>query len=277
MMLVCSLQKQQLAFLSRATVHFRASTMFFGVPVGIVIGIVLQHTEHRNLRVRGCTCVMSKRRKQARNSKPESFSVENLRKETEEEMNQEAIGAKILDDIRSINLNRVGELPVDIIICALIVKYGLILVCALANVVPSLCVLPINVRREVINFLCPELLENEANMLFQCVSKLKLPSIHTDGRKFHVFAPPCGHCLQCNSSLVRHNNPVKVKVHDLLGTHDGIKVSLKCNRCSVLYGYSKFGSPQEGWKLYPESRTMVEATDVCFVDRTLLKWQISLA
>lgn len=223
---------------------------------------------------------MSKRRKHVRKSNTETFSVEDLRKEAEEELDQEAVGAKFLNGIGSIDFKFADRLPSDVILCALIVKYGLTLVCAIANVVPSLCVLPVNVRRVVLNTICPELQEDDVNVIFESVSKLKLPlNIHVsdDDRKIHVFTPPCGHCLQCNSSLVIYNDPVKVLVQDVFGTGDGVKVSLKCNRCSIFYGYSKFGSPKEGWKLYPERRAMVEASDVCFVDRTLLKWQISLA
>ena len=69
----------------------------------------------------------------------------------------------------------------------------------------------------------------------------------------------------------------QLKVHGLSGTSGSVKVSLKCNRCNTFYGYSRFGRLQQGWNLYPNSREMVEATDVCFVDRILLQWQIFLA
>ena len=212
---------------------------------------------------------MSKRRKQPRS---EFFSsVEDLRKEAEEEIDQEAVGAKILNDINSIDLKGIGDLPMEVILCVLIVKFGLAVVCAMSSVI-----LPANVRHEVFAMLWPDLLEDDANVLFQSVSKLKLSNVKTD-RKFHVFTPPIGHCFHCKSALVRYDKPVKVKVHGLSGTSDGVKVSLKCNRCNTFYGYSRFGSLQQGWNLYPNSREMVEATDVCFVDRILLQWQISLA
>ena len=218
---------------------------------------------------------MSKRRKQPRS---EFFSVEDLRKEAEEEIDQEAVGAKILNDINSIDLKGIGDLPMEVILCVLIVKFGLAVVCAMSSVISSLSVLPANVRHEVFAVLWPDLLEDDANVLFQSVSKLKLPNgnVKTD-RKFYVFTPPIGHCFHCKSALVRYNKPVKVKVHGLSGTSDGVKVSLKCNRCNTFYGYSRFGSLQQGWNLYPNSREMVEGTDVCFVDRILLQWQISLA
>ncbi|XP_046862761.1 uncharacterized protein LOC124456333 [Xenia sp. Carnegie-2017] len=85
------------------------------------------------------------------------------------------------------------------------------------------------------------------------------------------------HQEYCNHDLVSYNKPVKVQVHDLSGTTDGVNVSLRCNRCNLLYGYSKYGNGKDGWMLYPEQRKMIEATDVCFVDSTLLQWQLSLA
>ena len=164
---------------------------------------------------------MSKRRKQPRS---EFFSVEDLRKEAEEEIDQEAVGAKILNDINSIDLKGIGDLPMEVILCVLIVKFGLAVVCAMSSVISSLSVLPANVRHEVFAMLWPDLLEDNANVLFQSVSKLKLPNVKTD-RKFHVFTPPIGHCFHCKSALVRYNKPVKVKVHGLSGTSDGVKVS----------------------------------------------------
>ena len=93
-------------------------------------------------------------------------------------------------------------------------KFGLAVVCAMSSVISSLSVLPANVRHEVFAMLWPDLLEDDANVLFQSVSKLKLPNVKTD-RKFHVFTPPIGHCFHCKSALVRYNKPVKVKVHGL--------------------------------------------------------------
>ena len=216
---------------------------------------------------------MSKRRK---SSKPDTFSVESLRDEAEKEVNQEVTAAKILNDLGSIKLDAVENVPVVVILCALIVKFGVSVVCALACVVPSLHILPTSFHHEVLKLLCPSLPEDEANRIYQCL--LNMPNhFGSNTSQVHVFAPPCSRCLECDSNLVRHNDPVEIKYNTLNGTNEGIKVSLKCNKCSKLYGYAKFGNPTDGWKLYPESRSAVEASDVCFVDRSLLKWQISLA
>ena len=221
--------------------------------------------------------IMSKRPKRWAN-----FSLGSLREEVNGEINQEAINAKLLTDISSIDLNLVDSISVDVLICAVLVKYGLNIVCAVAHIVSSLCVLPVNVRANVLKLLHPELTVDNAETLFKCIRKLKLSSklsnlAASDIDQVHVFAPPVGRCIDCNSYLVRHNDPVRVNYHHHYGSSKGMKVSLKCSRCKIFYGYSKYGNPDSGWKLYPEARPAVEATDVCFVERSLLKWQISLA
>ena len=189
------------------------------------------------------------------------------------EVDQQEISAKLLTEIRSSIC-----ISVDVLLCAVIIKYSLKVVCAIAHVVSSLGVLPANVRADILKLLLPQLRGDDAETLFKCVLKLNLlnlTSFKTD--QVHVFAPPVSTCFNCNSVLVRYNDPVKVNYHRHYGTSNGFKVSLKCNRCKTFCGYSKYGNPELGWTLYSERRPTVEATDVCFVQRSLLKWQFSLA
>ncbi|XP_046864630.1 uncharacterized protein LOC124459152 [Xenia sp. Carnegie-2017] len=165
-------------------------------------------------------------------------SVDDLRKDVNKELHQEYVGSRILSDIQSINLKVCNDLNVDVILFVLVLKYGLSLVCSIANVASSLLVLPVNVRKEGLALVCPNLEEEDVNVLLQSASKLKVPS--TTDRKLHVFTPPCSKCIKCN--------------HDLVSTVMG-----KMAGC------------------YIEQRKMIEATDLCFVDSTLLQWQLSLA
>ena len=71
---------------------------------------------------------MAKRRK---SSVP--FSVESLREEAFAEGRNELIGSKILTDISSINLDQVEHVAEDVVLCALIVKFGISLVFAIAD------------------------------------------------------------------------------------------------------------------------------------------------
>ena len=43
-------------------------------------------------------------------------------------------------------------------------------VCSIARVVPSLRVLPIDVRRQVVKILCPHVSEDDGDTLFHCVA-----------------------------------------------------------------------------------------------------------
>ena len=40
---------------------------------------------------------------------------------------------------------------------------------------------------------------------------------------------------------------------------------------------SQYGNPTSGWHLYDSPRIAIEASDVCFVQRRLMEWQVSLA
>ena len=218
---------------------------------------------------------MSKRSKHA------TFSVDSLREEVQREINQEAIDNKLLCDIWSIDLNSnlFEHTSVEVLLCAVIIRFGLDLVCSLANIALALCVLPKKVCAEVLRVSQSELKEDDAEVLFNCVKKLKSSNMINTSLcpQVYVFTPPVSHCLNCNMLLVQHNEPVRAQYHHHYGTSKAVKVSLKCNRWNRYYGYSKHGNPQSGWSLYPKPRSAVEASDTCFVERSLLKWQISLA
>ena len=217
---------------------------------------------------------MAKRRK---SSASVPFSVESLREEVDTEINNENKGSKILADIGSLDLNRLDHVSPDVVLCAIIVKFGLSLVCSIAGVAPSLQVLPLVVQHQVLKILCPTVDESDLVCLLRCVLKLPKIPLPDSNTAFHVFTPPCDRCLRCHSQLASYNNLVRVAYHHLNGASKGVKVSLKCNRCGIYYGYSKYGNPSSGWNLYDAARIAVEATDVCFVQRLLLDWHVSLA
>lgn len=149
----------------------------------------------------------------------------------DEEISTEGISTKLLEDFRVLNLKRVEHVSSDIVLCAVIVKFRLALVCSIARVVPSLRVLPIDVRRQVVKILCPHVSEEDGDTLFQCVASLPdFPNTTaTESDAFHVFSPPCDRCVRCQSHLVRYNNPVEVDYYHLTGSSKGIKCSLKCS------------------------------------------------
>ena len=73
-----------------------------------------------------------------RKSSSSSFSVESLQEEVDEELSTEKIGTKLLEDVWVLNIKQVKHVSPDIVLCAVIVKFGLALVCSIARVVPSL-------------------------------------------------------------------------------------------------------------------------------------------
>ena len=130
---------------------------------------------------------MAKRRKF---SASVPFSVESLQEEVDTEINNENEGSKILADIGSLNLNRLDHVSPDVILCAVIVKFGLSLVCSIAGVAPSLQVLPLVVQHQVLEIMCPAVDEGDLACLLKCVLKLlKFPLANNTA--FHVFTPPC--------------------------------------------------------------------------------------
>ncbi|KAJ7358653.1 hypothetical protein OS493_022086 [Desmophyllum pertusum] len=125
----------------------------------------------------------------------------------------------------------------------------------------------------------PGIREEDENVLISCISRLSNFSLAAseDHHGVKVFCPPISRYVTCNAVLVPHNRPVKVDFFGIRGPSEGIKVSLKCNHCGFFYGYSKYGNPQAGWSLYETPRVAIEASDVCFVELSLLRWQISLS
>ena len=60
--------------------------------------------------------------------------------------------------------------------------------------------------------------------------------------------------------------------HSCQATIDQLKlisiiVILKCNRCGIYYGYSKYRNPSSWWNLYDSPRIAIEGSDVRFVQR----------
>ena len=136
---------------------------------------------------------MAKRRKSA--SVP--FSMESLWEEVDIEINNENKGSRILPDLSSLNLNLLDHVSPDVILCAVIVKFGLSLVGSITSVAPSLQVLPLVVQHQVLKILCPTVDEVDLACLLHCVLKLPKFSLADNNTAFHVFTPLCDRCLRC--------------------------------------------------------------------------------
>ena len=138
------------------------------------------------------------------------FCLESLREEAFAEGRNELIGSKILTDISSINLDQAEHVSEDVL-CALIVKFGITLVLAIAGVASSLQVLPDLFREEVLKILFPTVDVADLHCLYKCVQKQsKFLSFDDLDHPPHVFSLPCDRCLRCQSQLQSYNRPVKI-------------------------------------------------------------------
>ena len=121
--------------------------------------------------------------------------------------------------------------------------------------------------------LFPDVNDADLDCLYHCVKKLpKFPLSVDHANAPHVFSPPCDRCIRCQSQLASYNSPVRVEFYHVNGASKSVKVSLKCNRCGIYYGYSKYGNPTSGWNLYESPRVAVEARPLMFVLCTEAFW-----
>ena len=100
------------------------------------------------------------------------FSIESLREEAFAGGRNELTGSKILTDISSINLDQAENVSEDVVLWALIVKFGITLVFAIAGVASSLQVLPDLFHKEVLKILFPNVDVADLCCLYKCVQKL---------------------------------------------------------------------------------------------------------
>ena len=131
---------------------------------------------------------MAKRQKSPASA---SFSIKSLQEEADIEIANENMGRKILADLTSINLSWVDEVSPAVVLCALIVKFGLSLVSSISGVAPSLRVLPLVVQHQVPKMLCPAVDMGDLVCLLQLVLRLLKFPFTDNADPFHVFTPLC--------------------------------------------------------------------------------------
>lgn len=201
------------------------------------------------------------------------FSMDSLRQEVENEVQQETFSRKIIGDISKIDLHLLDNVSEDVIMFGLLLKFGMAFVSSVAGAMEGLSVLPSDSRRQVFKLLFPNALQDDVDHLFTCLARVspeKRP-VPREGDEVHALSPPSSRCARCGYPLVSHNTPVEAEYFKVTGRSVAAKASLKCTRCGIFYGYSKYGNPRMGWHLYGEERSAVEVSDVCFVDKSLLK------
>ena len=113
------------------------------------------------------------------------------------------------------------------------------------------------------------------DMCEEFLKALNLPWSNIGDSTTSYLAPPVGNCIQegCfNGKLVSHHGPVDATIFTLQGPKTAKKQSLKCAKCSTIYGYSMYGhKTSEGERYYTNQRLFVEVSDTTFCDRHLFE------
>ena len=161
-----------------------------------------------------------------------------------------------------------------------IIKYGWSTVNTIGRCLASLpCSLTEARRMKFVEMACTDLVGRAAlNAMVTFLSEQCpnfLSSLATD--EVISLAPPVAECIECGHRLVSYHT-CDVTVYSLKGVKSVSKVTLRCQQCGLLYGYSQFGNKHEvGFRFYPQIQLMVEATDTVFVERRMLELHCSLA
>ena len=176
----------------------------------------------------------------------------------------------------------VSNLPPKMVSTYFVANYNEHVISYVTSFLPKLRLLPVSIALEGICNLtgCPT---NDASFIFNACSSShdvlwKVDQIDFCLRGFPLLlTPPTKTFLLCSCSLSQHNRPCDVTVHTARGKITGQKFSLRCTKCDLNYNYDRYGNTTKGLSLYEERRPLVEASDVCFIDRKLVSFQCALA
>ena len=89
--------------------------------------------------------------------------------------------------------------------------------------------------------MCEEFLEGSLSTIGESLLKVK------ESTAAYLTPPVCGCIQECylNGRLVRHHGPVDATIFTLQRPKTVKKQSLKCEKCSIIYGYSMCGTDGE--------------------------------
>jgi hypothetical protein len=115
------------------------------------------------------------------------------------------------------------------------------------------------------------------------MKELELLSINTKTALTAFVSPPVNTCIisgcplqNVPDSLYVHNKAIGVTIFDITGVRPGVKVSLRCKRCSTNYNYNYYGKASAK-QLYPGRTELIELSDVSYVTRRLHQWYVGLS
>ena len=94
---------------------------------------------------------------------------------------------------------------------------------------------------------------------------------------YSVLHPPTENCTVCGRRLSVNCKPTHATVFGLTGPIPAIKITYKCQHCTLKFGYAMYGNSKTGYKYYDEPRPYVEASNVAYLDRKLCLSHVFLA
>ena len=90
------------------------------------------------------------------------------------------------------------------------------------------------------------------------------------------ICPPTSVCYECGNALSKNNKPSRVTLYTLNGPLPMKKIELRCRHCNIYYGIVKFGNKTDGYHFYATLRSIAEASDVSYIERTVMSFFTSL-
>ena len=153
-----------------------------------------------------------------------AFSVESLRDEVDQEVAQQQIGQKIEADVAKLDLRFPEGLPENVVLWALLLKFGLAVVSSVAGIIKDLSVLPSNSRLQVFRIIYPTISDDDGAILFSCMRRISVLRGHCVLRVVTVcyslllYVTRCWDVLLCLRSCYCLLKPVSLRYRVLLVT-----------------------------------------------------------
>ena len=146
---------------------------------------------------------MAKRGKSKRSA---DFSVESLREEVNLEFRRQDVSENIEKAVREFDLGGAEGASQNVLLWALLLKFGMKTVSSLSGILKDVVVLPATSRLQVLKILYPTMSDDDRDTLFRCGSQLseEIMAFPCQADSMYVLSPPTDRCFSCNFYLVAY-------------------------------------------------------------------------
>lgn len=209
--------------------------------------------------------------------KRRQLDVGDIRKKAQQSLEEERKLRTLLDQVLCLDVSSLQKVETASISKYLVCRFGLEKVILAREVVILSSALPERIFREKLSEVLIIAEEDIGPFvpLFKDMARSPEDNSSVDV-KSTVLAPPTSQCCVCSEELVTNHQPTTVRFYTMKGLQHISKWSLRCNSCQSSYNVTKYGSPRDGWSMYPKKREFVEASDCCFLERSVFNWMTSL-